>query len=242
MTGAAVGGAAAAGGAAAGSGAAAVATGAAAAIGTKAAAGLATAAIIAGGAAEIQNVTATHPSRPQTNKRHVANANRTPAPTPAATQPPAPAAPPVATPATDAPATPATPPQPTQTVTVPPQSDEGATTSRTTSNFPIGKHRKHKGNAVANTDSRGTSTTPQTAPVVTGVEPGTCDADGDGVVDTGAPSSCSTGTTGTTSTGDGLVEGSLQPAQPAATPRRSHRGSTGGTKTAKKKSAPKKRR
>ena len=57
-----VGGAAAAGGAAAGGAGAAAATGAAAAIGTKAAAGIATAAIIAGGAAEIQNVTAHHPA------------------------------------------------------------------------------------------------------------------------------------------------------------------------------------
>src|SRR5581483_335849 len=68
---AAIGGAAAAGGAA-GGGAAAAAGGAAAAIGTKAAAGLATAAIIAGGAAEIQQVADHHPaSHPQAKHRAI---------------------------------------------------------------------------------------------------------------------------------------------------------------------------
>ncbi len=188
---AAIGGAAAAGGAAAGGGAAAAAGGAAAAIGTKAAAGLATAAIIAGGAAEIQHVSNPNPPRPAAPKAKTASrAKATKVNVPpkvdataqnaaAAQAPPA-----VAEPA-------ATPPQ---TVTVPPQpTDPAATTGATvpgTTAATTGKHRHHK-NAVANSDSQPSSPA-QTGPVTTGVEPAVCDADGDGVTDAGAPSSCAT--------------------------------------------------
>jgi RNA polymerase sigma factor (sigma-70 family) len=206
VTGAAVGGAAAAGGAAAGSaGAAAAATGAAAAIGTKAAAGIATAAIIAGGAAEIQHVTAAHPSsKPQPKERAV---NATPPPAVAPVAPtPTPAAPP-ADAAAETPAT-STPAQPTETVTVPPQPADQAATGGTASTLPVpNKRKRHRGNNLANTDSKGTTTTPQTGPVTTGVEPSsTCDADGDGVIDPGAPSNCSSGSTTTTSGEQGAVE------------------------------------
>ena len=197
MTGAAVGGAAAAGGAAAGSAGAAAATGAAAAIGTKAAAGIATAAILAGGAAEIKHVTTEPSQRPQAKERTAVQ--RPPAATPVTAQP-APVTPPPTEAAADAPSA-TTPPQPTETVTVPPQPSEAATTGGTaTSVLPLGNKRKrHKGNSIANTDSKGPSTTPQTAPVVTGVEPSsTCDTNGDGVADPGAPSTCTTGSTGGT--------------------------------------------
>ena len=223
MTGAA----AAAGGAAAGGAGAAAATGAAAAIGTKAAAGIATAAILAGGAAEIKNVTS-HPSKPEPKVARKANAARPPAVTPAV--PPAPATPPADAAAQTPPAD-STPAQPTETVTVPPQPTDHATTGgTTTSNFPIGKHKRHKGNAVANTDSKGSTTSTQTAPVTTGVETSGCDADGNGATDPGAPSSCTTGSTPSS----GLVEGSLQPAQRSAAPKRK-RAATGGSKTPKKK-------
>ncbi len=123
---AAIGGAAAAGGAAAGSGAAAAAGGAAAAIGTKAAAGLATAAIIAGGAAEIQNVSDHHTTKPAQPKTKVVNHGKAgkasvPATTNATAQDAAAAqAPPVA-------AQPAT--TPPDTVTVPPQPTDPAATT-----------------------------------------------------------------------------------------------------------------
>jgi RNA polymerase sigma factor (sigma-70 family) len=242
-TAAAVGGAAAAGGATAGGVGAAAATGAAAAIGTKAAAGLATAAIIAGGAAEIQHVTNTHPSsRPNQKVRNIqADRQHAVTPAPAVAAPTTTPPPPEAAASTPA-ATPAT-PEPTETVTVPPQATDPATTGASTSNFPIGKHRKHKGSAVANTDSKGaTTTTPQTGPVVTGVEPSSsCDADGDGVPDAGAPS-CSTDAPAPTTQGDGLVTGSLEPAQPAArSPKKRPGNSAGKRLTPKKKSASKKK-
>ncbi|HKH40630.1 MAG TPA: sigma-70 family RNA polymerase sigma factor [Solirubrobacterales bacterium] len=226
VTGAAMGGAAAAGGAAAG-GAGAAATGAAAAIGTKAAAGIATAAIIAGGAAEIRHVTNQHPtSKPEPKVSRKVDAKPPPA-TPVAAQP-VPATPPAEATA-GAPTSP-TPAHPTETVTVPPPStDPAATGGTTTSGFPFGKHKRHKGNAVANTDSKGTTPAAQTGPVTTGVEPSTsCDTDGDGVTDTGAPSTCSSGSTGST----GLVEGSLEPAQPAVSPRKKHRVTSPSKKTA----------
>ena len=195
VTGAAVGGAAAAGGAAAGGAGAAAATGAAAAIGTKAAAGIATAAIIAGGAAEIQHVTANHPAaKPQPKVRSADVPDRRVAPTATpATAEPAPADAPPATPAATAPA------QPADTVTVPPQPADEASTDGTGTTTPS-KHRRHKASARANTDSKGAKSTQQSAPVTTGVEPSTtsCDADGDGVADPGAPSTCSSG--GATST------------------------------------------
>ncbi|HEX3292637.1 MAG TPA: RNA polymerase sigma factor [Solirubrobacterales bacterium] len=196
-TSAAVGGAAAAGGAAAGGAGAAAATGAAAAIGTKAAAGIATAAILAGGAAEIQHVTSAPSPRPEPKVKQHVNAGRTPA-APVPVQPAAPSTPPVETPAATPPAT-ATPPAPSETVTVPPQTAQPGTTGGVASTAPLGKRKRHKGNSVANTDSKGTTTVPQTGPVTTGVEPSaTCDADGDGVIDPGAPTTCSPGTTGTT--------------------------------------------
>jgi RNA polymerase sigma factor (sigma-70 family) len=231
--GAAVGGAAAAGGAAAGGVGAAAATGAAAAIGTKAAAGLATAAIIAGGAAEIQHVTNTHPaSRPDQKVRKV-DAGRPPA-TPVPVQPAPPATPPVETAA--ATPTPATAPQPTETVTVPPQSSDPAATGGTASSvLPLGNKRKrHKGNNIANTDSKPATTTPQTGPVTTGVEPSTtgCDADGDGVTDPGAPSTCSSGSTGAT----GVDQSTPAPATVYSVPRKKHRSAPRGKSTSKAKS------
>jgi RNA polymerase sigma factor (sigma-70 family) len=214
-TSAAIGGAAAAGGAAAGGGAAAAAGGAAAAIGTKAAAGLATAAIIAGGAAEIQHVSDHHPpAKPQAKARtadqHKATAKADPKapPTDAAT----PATTPPAAEATPATAPPTTPPS---TVTVPPQpTDPAATASAQTGGTTAGvtgKHKHHK-NAVANSDSQPQAPA-QTGPVTTGVEPATCDADGDGVTDPGAPSTCTTPTDGTA--GTGIEQGSVGPLPPA---------------------------
>lgn len=186
---AAIGGAAAAGGAAAGSGAVTAAGGAAAAIGTKAAAGIATAAIIAGGAAEIQNVS-DHPSRPAPAKHRVVDRGKvTKIGIPPKTDATAQNAVAAQTPPTAAAAA-TTPPN---TVTVPPQPADpatatGAQTGGTTAATTTGKHRHHK-NAVANSDSQ-PKTPAQTGPVTTGVEPATCDADGDGVTDAGAPSSC----------------------------------------------------
>jgi RNA polymerase sigma factor (sigma-70 family) len=203
---AAVGGAAAAGGAAAGSTAAAAAGGAAAAIGTKAAAGLATAAIIAGGAAEIKNVTQHHPAKPEPKTRVIDRkptaeqpppATQTPAATPAAEQPPA------------DPATTTIPPA--DPATAPPQPTDQATTAGGTTPLP-GRHKHHKN--IANTD-QGTSTS-ETGPVTTNVEPATCDADGDGVTDPGAPSSCTSGTpdgSGTVTTGV-QESGTIAPATP----------------------------
>jgi RNA polymerase sigma factor (sigma-70 family) len=216
VTGAAVGGAAAAGGAAAGGAAGAAATGAAAAIGTKAAAGIATAAIIAGGAAEIKHVTQNPSSKPEPKVAKVANKPQAATPAPAPATPATPPADPAA--ATTPPSgSEPTHPQPTETVTVPPHpADQATTGGTTTSTFPLKKHKRHKGNAIANTDSKGTSTTPQTGPVVTGVEPSSCDADGDGVTDTGAPSSCSSAP----ATSGGLVEGSMEPGQPSVSPKK----------------------
>src|SRR4051812_17818896 len=207
---AAVGGAAAAGGAAAGSGAVAAAGGAAAAIGTKAAAGLATAAIIAGGAAEIQSVADHNPSKPAPSHSKTVGpkATKTSAPPAAATAQDA--APAQATPATD-PAATASP----ETVTVSPEpADPAATTGAqsggTATTTP--KHKHHK-NAVANSDPQPTSPA-QTGPVTTGVEPGTCDADGDGAADAGAPSGCTTSPppsdTSTGATGS-IEQGSVRP-------------------------------
>jgi RNA polymerase sigma factor (sigma-70 family) len=194
---AAVGGAAAAGGAAAGGGAVAAAGGAAAAIGTKAAAGIATAAIIAGGAAEIKNVANDQPApKPDPKERTIVKHNPAPATTP---EQPAPVPDPAAqTPPVD----PAT-AQPPQTVTVPPAPIDPAATGGTlpTSTLP-GRHRRHNKDITANTD-QGTSATP-TAPVTTGVEPtavpqaSPCDADGDGLVDPGAPAACTSDTGATT--------------------------------------------
>jgi RNA polymerase sigma factor (sigma-70 family) len=192
---AAVGGVAAAGGAAAGGGAAAAASGAAAAIGTKAAAGLATAAIIAGGAAEIKHVTDQHPSQKpeaKTSAIHRTLPAEPPAPPPAI--PPADGAHP-AQPATGAPPA-------TETVTVPPEPADQATAAEATAPPAGTKHKRHKTPVTANTD-QGTSTS-QTGPITTAVEPSTststssCDANGDGVTDVGAPSTCTTDGTVTT--------------------------------------------
>jgi hypothetical protein len=201
---AAIGGAAAAGGAAAGGGAAAAAGGAAAAIGTKAAAGIATAAIIAGGAAEVQNISSSHPAKPAPAKHKVVDRGKPvkiniPPKTDATAQDPAAAA--QTPPGTTVP--PTTPPP--ETVTVPPQPTDpaaatGATTGGTTAATTTGRHKHHK-NAVANSDSQPKSPA-QTGPVTTGVEPATCDADGDGVVDAGAPSSCTTPPAPTTTSSD----------------------------------------
>ncbi|MFL5907043.1 MAG: hypothetical protein ACJ75Z_05555, partial [Solirubrobacterales bacterium] len=203
-TGAAIGGAAAAGGAAAGGGAAAAATGAAAAIGTKAAAGLATAAIIAGGAAEIQNVADHHPaSKPQAKERSAPQKAPPANPLTQAAQAP----PTTATPPTTPPAAATTPPP--NTVTVEPQPADpaatdpttGATAPTVTGKATTGRHKRHKG-ALANSESQ-TKTGAQSGPVTTGVEPATCDADGDGVTDPGAPSSCTSGSAVTTGVDQG---------------------------------------
>ena len=120
-----------------------------------------------------------------------------------------------------------------------------ATTGGTaTSVLPLGNKRKrHKGNSIANTDSKGPSTTPQTAPVVTGVEPSsTCDADGDGVADPGAPSTCTTGSTGGTT---GVDQTTTPPAAVYSVPlKKQHSKSTSKQKSTGKssaKSTPKKR-
>jgi RNA polymerase sigma factor (sigma-70 family) len=207
---AAIGGAAAAGGAAAGGGAAAAASGAAAAIGTKAAAGIATAAIIAGGAAEIQNVSDHNPSKPAPPKHRVADRGKltkinVPPKTDATAQDAAAMPPDAAAPAT-------TPPP--DTVTVPP-TDPAATptaqTGGTTAAATTGKHKHHHKNPVANSDSQPNSPA-QTGPVTTGVEPATCDANGDGVTDAGAPSSCSSPPAPTNTGATGAIEsGSIKP-------------------------------
>ncbi len=204
---AAIGGAAAAGGAA-GSGAVAAAGGAAAAIGTKAAAGLATAAIIAGGAAEIQNVADHHPAAKTQTKERAVNHHKAPAKAPATDAKPQPtqaATPADAPPAAAAAASTAPPPD---TVTVPPQQTDptataGAQTGGTTA---AGTKRKHHKNAVANSDSQ-PKTPVQSGPVTTGVEPAGCDANGDGVTDSEAPSSCTSD--GTVSTG--VEQGNVAP-------------------------------
>ncbi|MDX6605865.1 MAG: hypothetical protein QOD14_405 [Solirubrobacterales bacterium] len=217
--GAAIGGAAAAGGAAAGSGVAAAAGGAAAAIGTKAAAGLATAAIIAGGAAEIQNVSDHHPSKPSPAKSKTVDRGKpVKVNIPAKTDATAQTAAATQTPPTAAAAT-TTPPD---TVTVTPQpADPTATTGAQTGGTAAtttGK-RKHHHHAIANTDSQ-PNPAAQSGPVTTGVEPSTtCDANGDGVTDPGAPSSCTTdGGTVTT----GVEQGSVAPA-PYSAPKKKHR-------------------
>jgi hypothetical protein len=150
-------------------------------------------------------------------------------------------------------------------VTVPPGSSESETTGGTASSLlPLGKHRRHRGNNIANTDSnKGPSTTPQTGPVTTGVEPSTnlCDTDGDGANDPGT--TCTTGATGATGA-TGVDQSAPAPATIYSAPRKKHRApsrskskstskskSSGGSKStgkskssggsAKKNSAPKKR-
>src|SRR5262249_11717646 len=88
---------------------------------------------------------------------------------------------------------------------------------------------RHK-NAIANSDSQPKAPV-QTGPVTTGVEPSTCDADGDGVIDPGAPSSCGAGT-GTVSTG--VEQGSVAPLPYSATAPRKHRAAPRSS-TAKKR-------
>jgi RNA polymerase sigma factor (sigma-70 family) len=225
VAGGAAAGAAAAGGAAAGSGAAAAATGAAAAIGTKAAAGIATAAILAGGAAEIQHVTSAPAPKPEPKVRKL-TVHHTPAVTPATPPLPAPATPPAEA-ATTAPTT-DTPPAPSETVTVPPETSQPETTGGTASSaLSLGKRKRHKGHGLANTDSKGTTTIPQTGPVTTGVEPATtCDANGDGVTDPGAPASCVPGSTDATGT-TGVVQTAPTPATVAPS-RPKHRTKSSG--------------
>ena len=121
--------------------------------------------------------------------------------------------------------------QPPTTVTVPPQTAEpttaGSSATGGTTATATGRHRKHK-NAVANSDSQPNSPA-QTGPVTTGVEPSTCDADGDGVADPGSPSGCGTsdGTVGTA-----VQQGTVAPTLYSAPKRH---------KAAPKKSASKKR-
>jgi hypothetical protein len=87
----------------------------------------------------------------------------------------------------------------------------GGTTPAITGKTTTGRHKRHKSGAFANSDTRGTA---QTGPVTTGVEPA-CDADGDGVTDPGAPSSCSSGSTVTT----GVQQGNAAPV-PYSAPRK----------------------
>jgi hypothetical protein len=165
--------------------------------------------------------------------------------------PPAPAANPPAD-AAGAPAT-QTPAQPTQTVTVPQQPSDPETTGGTASSLPLlGKHRRHRGNNLANTD-KGGSTASQTGPVTTGVEPSsTCDADADGVTDPGAPTTCTVPGTTTTTGGDQTTTTQPPPAtvysvQPKKQRSRSRVKSKSKSKSRSKsrsktrKSAPKKR-
>ena len=111
------------------------------------------------------------------------------------------------------------PPQPTD-----PALATGAQTGGTTAATTTGRHKHHK-NAVANSDSQPKSPA-QTGPVTTGVEPATCDADGDGVVDAGAPSSCTAppAPTTTTTTSNGTTVsaeiGEVTAKPPAQTPRK----------------------
>jgi RNA polymerase sigma factor (sigma-70 family) len=210
-TGAAVGGAAAAGGAAAGGAVGAAASGAAAAIGTKAAAGLATAAIIAGGAAEIKHVADNDPSPKSPAKEKTADRGR---PAVIATAPPVDPA--TLNPAPGTKDATATPPV---TVTVPPEPTDPTATSETGALTPLpdrtGK-RKHR-KPIASSDSQVAGST-QTGPITTGVEPATCDGNGDGAPDPGT--TCSTGgttTTNSTTTSDGgtltttVEEGTVAP-------------------------------
>jgi hypothetical protein len=69
----------------------------------------------------------------------------------------------------------------------------------------VGGKRKHHKSALANSDSQ-TKASAQTGPVTTGVEPA-CDADGDGVTDPGAPTSCSSGSSVST----GVEQGEAAP-------------------------------
>src|SRR5204862_7606950 len=109
-----------------------------------------------------------------------------------------------------------TPPPGSTTVRPQPAEPTTATGQPTGATAPVpgtktiaGKHKHHKG--LANTDAQ-TKTAPESGPVTTGVEPATCDADGDGVVDPGAPASCSSG--GSVSTG--VQQGDVSPVAYAA--------------------------
>ena len=173
---------------------AAAATGAAAAIGTKAAAGIATAAILAGGAAEIKHVTTEPSQRPQAKERAavqsrepsaqcIADLSRSRLPTEAAATSSA-----------------TTPPQPTETVTVPPQPSEAATTGGTAASvLPLGNKRKHHGGDKHDRQHgfERLQRHPADGPGRHGRRPSsTCDTNGDGVADPGAPTTCTTGSTG----------------------------------------------
>ena len=124
-------------------------------------------------------------SRPQQSKTR--QIHKTPPATAAKAEPAQEATPP-ATPATTPPVA-ATAPPPV-TVTVPPQTtDPTASTGSQTG----GTTASATGEAQAARARGGATATPsplapaQTGPVTTGVEPSTCDADGDGVADPGAP-------------------------------------------------------
>jgi hypothetical protein len=189
---------------------------------------LATAAIIAGGAAEIQNVADHHPaSKPDAKHRTVHRTQAAKHPVPATAQTPAQAAATTQPPATATPpADPAAAAPPAPTVTVPPTTDPttGGTAAATTGATAVaGKHKHHK--PIANSDSKPTPA-PQTGPVTTGVEPAVpCDADGDGVTDPGAPATCTTGTsvdTGVVSGGDVTPAAPTQYSAAAPAPKKHH--------------------
>jgi hypothetical protein len=84
-----------------------------------------------------------------------------------------------------------------------------------------GKHKHHK-NAVANSDPQPSSPA-QSGPVTTGVEPATCDANGDGVTDAGAPSSCTSSSPAPTNTGasGAIKSGGIRPL--SAAPPKKHK-------------------
>jgi RNA polymerase sigma factor (sigma-70 family) len=209
-TGAAAAGAAAVGGGAAAGGAG-VAGAAAATIGTKAAAGLATAAIITAGAAEVKHIA--DPGQkgggPAAKSKAAVDSGK---PTvieapPPATQPPA-----------EATATPATEQQPEEVLVPPvpaedPEATEEEGTGGLTAEGTITKRKRKHAQANSGQTKTGTTTTP--APVTTGLDPA-CDADGDGITDPAASSSCPPGTpVGTT-----VTTAETQPVQ-LATPKKS---------------------
>jgi hypothetical protein len=110
-------------------------------------------------------------------------------------------------------------------VTVAPEPADPATTSQATSGTTavtgkttVGGKRKHHKSALANSDSQ-TKASAQTSPVTTGVEP-TCDADGDGVTDPGAPTSCSSGSSVST----GVEQGEAAPVPYAEPAPKKHKG------------------
>jgi RNA polymerase sigma factor (sigma-70 family) len=200
---AATGAAAVAGGAAAAGGAGAAGAGAAgavgAAIGTKAAAGLATAALLTAGAAEIKHVSEKDPAP---NKQQVVTKQAAPLPQPEMKAPASIQAVPAPVPAEEPTAPVETPVDEVPVEPVP--VEEEVTEPESGGVLPV-KPKKHKHDAIANTDGSGSGAVG--APVTTGIATG-CDANGDGVAD----AACGTGTT------TGVQETQAPPAPTAVAP------------------------